>query len=160
MRDVENLWKAGLALGASLNNTIAIGDDRIMNREGLRYPQEFVRHKMLDAVGDLALAGAPMLGAYRSVRGGHRLNAPCVQALLADKDAWTHGAGAVGARGRSGRCVRRRRRRQLRRRPHVTGLRRRLPRARRYEPATSRPYCAATIIRRQVWTHIALDAAG
>ena len=66
MRDVENLWKAGLALGASLNNTIALADDRIMNREGLRYPQEFVRHKMLDAMGDLALAGAPMLGSYRS----------------------------------------------------------------------------------------------
>ena len=67
MRDVETLWKSGLALGASLDNTIAIGDDRVMNPEGLRYPQEFVRHKMLDAVGDLALAGAPLLGAYRSV---------------------------------------------------------------------------------------------
>jgi UDP-3-O-[3-hydroxymyristoyl] N-acetylglucosamine deacetylase len=89
MRDVETLWKAGLALGASLNNTIALADDRIMNAEGLRYPQEFVRHKMLDAVGDLALAGSPMLGAYRSVRGGHRLNARVVQALLADQDAWT-----------------------------------------------------------------------
>jgi UDP-3-O-[3-hydroxymyristoyl] N-acetylglucosamine deacetylase len=89
MRDVETLWKAGLALGASLNNTIALADDRIMNTEGLRYPQEFVRHKMLDAVGDLALAGGPMLGAYRSVRGGHRLNARVVQALLADQDAWT-----------------------------------------------------------------------
>ena len=89
MRDVENLWKAGLALGASLDNTIALADDRIMNPEGLRYPQEFVRHKMLDAVGDLALAGAPMLGSYRSVRGGHRLNADVVQALLADAEAWT-----------------------------------------------------------------------
>jgi len=82
MRDVENLWKAGLALGASLNNTIALADDRIMNAEGLRYPQEFVRHKILDAMGDLALAGAPLLGAYRSVRGGHRLNARVVQALF------------------------------------------------------------------------------
>ena len=89
MRDVENLWKAGLALGASLNNTIALADDRIMNAEGLRYPQEFVRHKMLDAMGDLALAGGPMLGAYRSVRGGHRLNARVVEALLADKEAWS-----------------------------------------------------------------------
>jgi UDP-3-O-[3-hydroxymyristoyl] N-acetylglucosamine deacetylase len=89
MRDVETLWKAGLALGASLNNTIALADDRIMNAEGLRYPEEFVRHKMLDAVGDLALAGGPVLGAYRSVRGGHRLNARVVQALLADQDAWT-----------------------------------------------------------------------
>jgi UDP-3-O-[3-hydroxymyristoyl] N-acetylglucosamine deacetylase len=89
MSDVERLWKAGLALGANLSNTIAIGDDKIMNREGLRYPQEFVRHKMLDAVGDLTLAGKPLLAAYRSVKGGHRLNSLVVQALLADTDAWT-----------------------------------------------------------------------
>ena len=89
MRDVEKLWKAGLALGASLDNTIAIGDDRILNREGLRYHQEFVRHKMLDAVCDLALAGLPLLGAYRSVRGGHRLNANVLKALFADATAWT-----------------------------------------------------------------------
>ena len=89
MRDVEMLWKSGLALGASLENTVAIGDDRVMNPEGLRYPQEFVRHKVLDAIGDLALAGAPLLGAYRSVRGGHRLNAHVLQALLDDADAWT-----------------------------------------------------------------------
>jgi UDP-3-O-[3-hydroxymyristoyl] N-acetylglucosamine deacetylase len=89
MRDVENLWKAGLALGASLENTVALADDRIINPEGLRYPQEFVRHKMLDAIGDMALAGAPILGSYRSVRGGHRLNAYVVRKLLADADAWT-----------------------------------------------------------------------
>src|SRR5262249_54575192 len=89
MRDVENLWKAGLALGASLENTIALADDRIMNAEGLRYPQEFVRHKVLDAIGDLALAGGPLLGSYRSVRGGHRLNARVLQALFADGEAWT-----------------------------------------------------------------------
>jgi UDP-3-O-[3-hydroxymyristoyl] N-acetylglucosamine deacetylase len=89
MRDVENLWKAGLALGASLENTVALADDRVMNPEGLRYPQEFVRHKALDAVGDLALAGAPLLGSFRSVRGGHRLNARVLQALFADEEAWT-----------------------------------------------------------------------
>jgi UDP-3-O-[3-hydroxymyristoyl] N-acetylglucosamine deacetylase len=89
MREVECLWKAGLALGASLDNTIALADDRIMNPEGLRSPQEFVRHKMLDAVGDLALAGAPILGAYRSCRGGHRLNANVLRALFADAEAWT-----------------------------------------------------------------------
>jgi UDP-3-O-[3-hydroxymyristoyl] N-acetylglucosamine deacetylase len=89
MRDVESLWKAGLALGASLDNTIALGDEKIMNADGLRYPQEFVRHKMLDAVGDLALAGAPIVGSYRSVRGGHRLNARVLQALFADAEAWT-----------------------------------------------------------------------
>jgi UDP-3-O-[3-hydroxymyristoyl] N-acetylglucosamine deacetylase len=89
MKDVENLWAAGLALGASLDNTVAIGDDRIINREGLRYADEFVRHKALDAIGDLALAGAPILGAYKSRRGGHRLNALVLKALFADPDAWT-----------------------------------------------------------------------
>lgn len=89
VRDVEKLWKAGLALGASLDNTVVVGDDRIMNEEGLRDPQEFVRHKMLDAVGDLALAGYPLLASYRSVRGGHKLNASVLQALLADATAWT-----------------------------------------------------------------------
>ncbi|MCH9765735.1 MAG: UDP-3-O-acyl-N-acetylglucosamine deacetylase [Alphaproteobacteria bacterium] len=89
MSDVERLWKAGLALGANLTNTVAIGDDKVMNREGLRDPLEFVRHKMLDAVGDLCLAGQPLLGAFRSVRGGHKLNSLVLQALLADSSAWT-----------------------------------------------------------------------
>ncbi len=89
MSDVERLWKAGLALGANLTNTIAIGDGRVMNREGLRDPLEFVRHKMLDAVGDLSLSGLPLLAAYRSVRGGHRLNSNVLQALFADSSAWT-----------------------------------------------------------------------
>ena len=89
MSDVERLWKAGLALGANLNNTVAIGDGRVMNREGLRDPLEFVRHKMLDAVGDLSLSGLPLLAAYRSVRGGHRLNSNVLQALFADPAAWT-----------------------------------------------------------------------
>jgi len=89
MKDVERLWAAGLALGASLENTVAIGDDRVINREGLRYSDEFVRHKALDAVGDLALAGAPILGAFRSVRGGHRLNSLVLKAMFADPEAWT-----------------------------------------------------------------------
>ncbi len=89
MSDVERLWKAGLALGANLTNTVALGDDKIINREGLRYPHEFVRHKLLDAVGDLALAGQPLLAAYRSVRGGHRLNSLVLKALFADSKAWT-----------------------------------------------------------------------
>ncbi|MBS0244918.1 MAG: UDP-3-O-[3-hydroxymyristoyl] N-acetylglucosamine deacetylase, partial [Proteobacteria bacterium] len=89
MRDVERLWKSGLALGASLENTVAIGDDRVMNPEGLRYPQEFVRHKLLDAVGDLTLAGLPLLGSFRSTRGGHRLNSLVLQALFADREAWS-----------------------------------------------------------------------
>ncbi len=89
MCDVEKLWKAGLALGASLENTVAIGEGRILNTDGLRFPQEFVRHKMLDAVGDLALSGSQIIGAYRSVRGGHRLNAHVLKALFADETAWT-----------------------------------------------------------------------
>jgi UDP-3-O-[3-hydroxymyristoyl] N-acetylglucosamine deacetylase len=89
MSDVERLWAAGRALGASLENTVAIGDDRVINPEGLRYSNEFVRHKTLDAIGDLALSGAPMLAAYRSCRGGHRLNAMMLKALFDDPSAWT-----------------------------------------------------------------------
>jgi UDP-3-O-[3-hydroxymyristoyl] N-acetylglucosamine deacetylase len=89
MRDVERLWKAGFALGASLENTVAIGDDAIINPEGLRYTDEFVRHKMLDAIGDLALAGMPMIGAYRSYCGGHRLNVAVLEALFSDRANYT-----------------------------------------------------------------------
>ena len=87
--DVKNLWARGFALGASLDNAIVIAEDRVMNPEGLRYKDEFVRHKALDAVGDLALAGAPILGCYRSYRGGHKLNVMAVETLLADRDAWS-----------------------------------------------------------------------
>jgi UDP-3-O-[3-hydroxymyristoyl] N-acetylglucosamine deacetylase len=87
--DVKNLWARGFALGASLENAIVIAEDRVMNPEGLRFKDEFVRHKALDAVGDLALAGAPILGCYRSHRGGHKLNVVAVEALLADRDAWS-----------------------------------------------------------------------
>jgi UDP-3-O-[3-hydroxymyristoyl] N-acetylglucosamine deacetylase len=89
MKDVKQLWAAGRALGSSLENTVAIGDDRILNPEGLRYRDEFVRHKTMDAVGDLALAGAPILGFYRSTRGGHRLNSAALHTLHECKDAWT-----------------------------------------------------------------------
>jgi UDP-3-O-[3-hydroxymyristoyl] N-acetylglucosamine deacetylase len=88
MRDVAKLWGAGYALGASFENTLVVTDDRVLNPAGLRYPDEFVRHKVLDAVGDLALAGAPLLGCYRSVRGGHRLNYAVLSALMADPSAW------------------------------------------------------------------------
>jgi len=85
MKDVERYWAAGFALGSSLDNSVVICDDNnIINPEGLRYKDEFVRHKTLDAVGDLALAGAQILGCYRSYRGGHKLNAMALQALLAD----------------------------------------------------------------------------
>ncbi len=88
MKDVKALWAAGRALGSSLENTVALGDDRILNPEGLRFKDEFVRHKTLDAIGDLALAGAPILGAYRSVRGGHKTNAMILEALYKDRSAW------------------------------------------------------------------------
>ncbi len=89
MRDVERLWAAGYALGSSLENSVVIGDSGVINAEGLRFPDEFVRHKVLDAIGDLALAGAPFRGLYRSFRGGHKLNAMALSALLSDPDAWT-----------------------------------------------------------------------
>jgi UDP-3-O-[3-hydroxymyristoyl] N-acetylglucosamine deacetylase len=88
MRDVASLWKAGYALGASFENTLVVTDDRILNPTGLRYPDEFVRHKVLDALGDLALAGAPLLGCYRTSKGGHRLNHAVLSALMADHTAW------------------------------------------------------------------------
>jgi UDP-3-O-[3-hydroxymyristoyl] N-acetylglucosamine deacetylase len=85
MRDVEQLWKAGFALGASLDNTVAVGDDKVINPEGLRYGDEFVRHKVLDAIGDLALAGYPIVGEFRSYCGGHRMNVRILEALFADR---------------------------------------------------------------------------
>ncbi|PSC05242.1 UDP-3-O-[3-hydroxymyristoyl] N-acetylglucosamine deacetylase [Alsobacter soli] len=88
MKDVERLWKAGFALGASLDNTVALGDEGVINPEGLRFADEFVRHKTLDAIGDLSLAGAPILGCYRSYCGGHRMNVAVLQALFADRSAY------------------------------------------------------------------------
>ena len=88
MRDVAKLWNAGFALGASFENTLVVNENRLLNPEGLRFADEFVRHKALDAIGDLALAGAPLLGAFRSVRGGHKLNHAVLSALIADPSAW------------------------------------------------------------------------
>jgi UDP-3-O-[3-hydroxymyristoyl] N-acetylglucosamine deacetylase len=80
--DVQKLWQAGYALGSSLENSVAIDGDSILNPEGLRYADEFVRHKALDAVGDLSLAGAPIIGLYRTYRPGHKLNALALEALF------------------------------------------------------------------------------
>jgi UDP-3-O-[3-hydroxymyristoyl] N-acetylglucosamine deacetylase len=88
MKDVAKLWSAGYARGASLDNTLVISDDGVLNPEGLRFADEFVRHKVLDAIGDLALAGQPLLAAYRTVRGGHKLNHAVLSALMADPSAW------------------------------------------------------------------------
>ncbi|MGX4769985.1 UDP-3-O-acyl-N-acetylglucosamine deacetylase [Bradyrhizobium guangdongense] len=88
MCDQARLWGAGYARGASFDNTVVFDDERLLNPEGLRYADECARHKVLDAIGDLALAGLPLLGAYRSVRGGHKLNHAVLTALLADRTAW------------------------------------------------------------------------
>lgn len=90
MRDVAKLWSAGYALGASFENTVVIAENRVLNPEGVRFHDEFVRHKAVDAIGDLALSGAPLIGAYRSVRGGHKLNHAVLTALMSDRTAWTY----------------------------------------------------------------------
>ena len=87
--DVERLWKLGFALGSSLDNSIAVDGDRILNPEGLRSSDEFVSHKTLDAIGDLALAGAPILGTYRAFCPGHKMNFLVLQALFADRSAFS-----------------------------------------------------------------------
>jgi UDP-3-O-[3-hydroxymyristoyl] N-acetylglucosamine deacetylase len=88
MNDVARLWSAGFARGASFENTVVLDENRLLNAEGLRFADECARHKALDAIGDLTLAGLPLLGAYRSVRGGHKLNHAVLTALLADRSAW------------------------------------------------------------------------
>ena len=88
MGDVERLWKSGFARGASLENAVVFDEDRVINPEGLRYADECARHKVLDVIGDLALAGLPLIGLYRSVRGGHKLNHAVLTALMADRSAW------------------------------------------------------------------------
>ncbi len=89
LRDVDRLWASGHALGSSLDNSVVIGhDDHVINVEGLRWPDEFVRHKMLDAIGDLALAGARFIGCFRSYRGGHKLNLAALRRLLSDRSAY------------------------------------------------------------------------
>jgi UDP-3-O-[3-hydroxymyristoyl] N-acetylglucosamine deacetylase len=90
IRDVSKLWSAGYSLGASLENTVVIAESRVLNPEGLRFANEFARHKAVDAIGDLALAGAPLIGAYRSRRGGHKLNHAVLTALMADRTAWAY----------------------------------------------------------------------
>jgi UDP-3-O-[3-hydroxymyristoyl] N-acetylglucosamine deacetylase len=90
MRDVAKLWSAGYALGASFENTVVVAENRVLNPEGMRFTDEFARHKAVDAIGDLALSGAPLIGAYRSVRGGHKLNHAVLTALMADRSAWAY----------------------------------------------------------------------
>lgn len=88
MRDLEYMRERNLGLGGSMDNAIVLDEFRVLNEDGLRYPDEFVRHKILDAVGDLYLAGHPIIGAYEGHKSGHALNNQLVRALLADADAW------------------------------------------------------------------------
>jgi UDP-3-O-[3-hydroxymyristoyl] N-acetylglucosamine deacetylase len=86
--DLPRLRAAGLARGGSLENAVVISGDRVLNAGGLRFADEFVRHKLLDAYGDLYLAGGPIIGHFRGVRSGHALTRRLLAALFADRDAW------------------------------------------------------------------------
>ena len=88
VRDVEALRAIGLARGGSMENAVVIDGDRVLNPEGLRRPDEFVRHKALDAVGDLYVLGAPIIGRFEGVLAGHGLNNAVVRALIANPAAW------------------------------------------------------------------------
>lgn len=88
LHEVEAMRAAGLARGGSLDNAVVIDGDQVMNAEGLRFDDEFVRHKALDAIGDLYLAGAQVVGAYVGRRAGHAVTNALLRALFADADAW------------------------------------------------------------------------
>ena len=88
LRDVEALWRAGLARGGNLDNTVVMDDERVLNNEGLRWKDEFVRHKVLDLVGDLALVGMPVEGHVTACRGGHALHQQLVRAIIETPEAW------------------------------------------------------------------------
>lgn len=88
LHEIESLQKAGLALGGSLENAIVLDQHRVINEGGLRYEDECVRHKILDTLGDLSLAGLPIAGAFEGARTGHEMNHRLVTTLLADESAW------------------------------------------------------------------------
>jgi len=88
MRDLEYMRERNLGLGGSMDNAIVLDEFRVLNEDGLRYTDEFVRHKILDAIGDLYLAGRPILGAFYGYKSGHALNNSLVRTLLAERDAW------------------------------------------------------------------------
>jgi UDP-3-O-[3-hydroxymyristoyl] N-acetylglucosamine deacetylase len=88
IQDVEALRNSGLALGGSLDNVIVVDEYRVLNAEGLRYGDEFVKHKLLDAIGDLYLAGHPLIGYFSAHKSGHALNNRLLRETLASKDAW------------------------------------------------------------------------
>ena len=88
MHEVETLRNNGLALGGSLDNAIVMDEYRILNQDGLRYDDEFVKHKVLDAIGDLYLLGHPIIGAFEAYKSGHALNNALLRELAEHQDAW------------------------------------------------------------------------
>ena len=88
MRDIELLREKRLALGGSLDNAVVVDDYRVLNEDGLRYDDEFVKHKVLDAIGDLYLLGRSLIGAFSGYKSGHALNNRLLRALMADETAW------------------------------------------------------------------------
>jgi UDP-3-O-[3-hydroxymyristoyl] N-acetylglucosamine deacetylase len=88
LREVEALWEAGLGLGGSLQNTLILSEEGILNEDGLRFADEFVRHKILDLMGDMMLLGLPIIGEIEAVRSGHALHARLVARILESRDNW------------------------------------------------------------------------
>jgi UDP-3-O-[3-hydroxymyristoyl] N-acetylglucosamine deacetylase len=88
MHEVEAMPSQGLALGGSLDNAVVLDDYRILNHDGLRYEDEFVKHKILDAIGDLYLLGHSLIGAFSGYKSGHALNNRLLKELMAQPDAW------------------------------------------------------------------------
>ena len=102
LADVDAMRAAGLGRGASMDNTLVVDGGRVVNPEGLRFDDEFVRHKLLDAVGDLSLAGAPICGRFVADQPGHALNALLVRALLDTPEAWRWEIDTASETGRAG----------------------------------------------------------
>lgn len=90
LKDIDMLKASGLALGGSLENAVVIDESGIINEEGLRFPDELVRHKVLDSIGDLYLMGAPVIGHFMSYKGGHTLTHKLVSKLLSDTESWEY----------------------------------------------------------------------
>ena len=88
LREVEALWEAGLGLGGSLQNTLILSEEGLLNEDGLRFADEFVRHKILDLIGDMMLLGVPVIGEIEAVRSGHALHARLVSRILESRDNW------------------------------------------------------------------------
>jgi len=101
LKDVEYLQASGLALGGSLKNAVVMDENRILNKEGLRYPDEFVKHKILDAIGDLSLLGMPVVGHFVAKKSGHRLNNLLLKELMNRRECWRI-VSALGREGRTG----------------------------------------------------------